>query len=104
VSQNIVKTTPKEGVAAIPYDLCITHGSKNAELARKYINLTLTKPVQEQLVGALYGTPSRTDLTLAPELKKLVSLDPAQLFFQDEEYAASKQREWLDRYTREVQS
>jgi hypothetical protein len=37
-------------------------------------------------------------------LKKLVALDPAQMFFQDEEYAASKQREWLDRYTREVQS
>ena len=76
----------------IPYDLCITRGSKNVELAKKYINLTLTKPVQEQLVAALYGTPSRTDLTLAPELKKLVSLDPSQLFFQDEEYAASKQR------------
>jgi putative spermidine/putrescine transport system substrate-binding protein len=104
VSPNIVKTMPKEGIAAIPYDLCITRGSKNVELAKKYINLTLTKPVQEQLVAALYGTPCRTDLTLAPELKKLVSLDPSQLFFQDEEYAASKQREWLDRYTREVQS
>jgi len=26
------------------------------------------------------------------------------VFFEDEEYAAVKQREWLDRYTREVQS
>ena len=26
------------------------------------------------------------------------------IWFQDEEYAATKQREWLDRYTREVQS
>ncbi|HVX77447.1 MAG TPA: extracellular solute-binding protein [Bradyrhizobium sp.] len=104
VSPNIVKTTPKEGIAAIPYDLCIARGSKNVELAKKYINLTLTKPVQEHLVAALYGTPSRTDLNLDTELKRLVSLDPAQLFFQDEEYAASKQREWLDRYTREVQS
>jgi putative spermidine/putrescine transport system substrate-binding protein len=104
VSPHIVKTTPKEGIAAIPYDLCITQGSKNVELAKKYINLTLTKSVQERLVAALYGTPSRTGLDLDPELKKLVALDPAQMFFQDEEYAASKQREWLDRYTREVQS
>jgi putative spermidine/putrescine transport system substrate-binding protein len=104
ISPNIVKTTPKEGIAAIPYDLCITRGSKNVDLAKKYINLTLTKAVQEHLVAALYGTPSRTDLELDPELKKLVSLDPTELFFQDEEYAASKQREWLDRYTREVQS
>ena len=104
VSPHIVKTTPKEGIAAIPYDLCITKGTKDVDLAKKYINLTLTKTVQEQLVAGLFGTPSRTDVDISPDLKKLVTLDPAQIFFQDEEYAAAKQREWLDRYTREIQS
>jgi putative spermidine/putrescine transport system substrate-binding protein len=104
VSPHIVKTTPKEGIAAIPYDLCITKGTKDVDLAKKYINLTLSKPVQEQLVPGLLGTPSRVGLDISPELTKLVTLEPSKIFFQDEEYAAIKQREWLDRYTREVQS
>lgn len=104
VSPHIVKTTPKEGIVAIPYDLCITKGSKNVDLARKYINLTLTKPVQEKLVEGLLATPARVGLNVAPEVAKLVTLDPSKIWFQDEEYSATKQREWLDRYTREIQA
>jgi hypothetical protein len=33
-----------------------------------------------------------------------VTLDASKIWFPDEEYSASKQREWLDRYTREVQA
>lgn len=104
VSPHIVKTTPKEGVVAIPYDLCITKGSKQIDLARKYINLTLTKTVQEKLVEGLLATPSRVGLDVPPGIDKLVTLDPSKIWFQDEEYSAAKQREWLDRYTREVQA
>jgi len=104
VSPHIVKTTPKEGVAAIPYDLCIAKGSKNVELGKTYINLTLTKRVQENLVRSLLATPSRLDVDIPAETAKLVTLDTNRIWFVDEEFAASKQREWLDRYTREVQS
>lgn len=104
VAGHIVKATPKEGVQAIPYDLCLPKGSKNAELARKYINLTLTKPVQESLVQALYATPSRIGVDVSPQIQKLVTLDPKKIWFPDEAFSASKQREWLDRYTRDVQS
>lgn len=103
-SPHIVKTTPKEGIVAIPYDLCITKGTKHADLARKYINLTLTKAVQEKLVEGLLATPSRVGLDVPPYVNKLVTLDPGKIWFQDEEYSATKQREWLDRYTREVQA
>lgn len=104
VAPHIVKATPKEGVQAIPYDLCLPKGSKNTELAKKYINLTLSKQVQERLVQALYATPSRIGVDVAPQIAKLVTLDPKKIWFPDEAFAASKQREWLDRYTRDVQS
>jgi putative spermidine/putrescine transport system substrate-binding protein len=104
VSPHVVKTTPKEGIVAIPYDLCITKGSKNVDLARKYINLTLTKSVQEKLVEGLLATPSRVGLSISPDVANLVTLDPGKIWFQDEDYSATKQREWLDRYTREIQA
>jgi putative spermidine/putrescine transport system substrate-binding protein len=104
VSPHIVKTTPTEGVVAIPYDLCIAKGSKKIELSKKYINLTLTKRVQQNLVQSLLATPSRRDVDVPPDIAQLVTLDPGRIWFADEEFAASKQREWLDRYIREVQS
>ncbi len=104
VSPHIVKTTPKEGIVAIPYDLCIAKGSKKIELAKKYINFTIGKRVQESLVQNLLATPARRDVDVPAETAKLVTIDASRLWFQDEDFAAAKQREWLDRYIREVQS
>ncbi len=52
----------------------------------------------------LLATPVRPDVTIPTDIAPLVNADPKLVFFQDEEFAAIKQREWLDRYTREVQS
>jgi len=78
--------------------------SKKIEFAKKYISLTLTKHVQESLVQSLLATPSRRDVDVPAETAKLVTLDANLIWFADEEFNASKQREWLDRYIREVQS
>jgi len=101
---NVVKVTPKEGVCAVPYDLCITEGTKNVALAKSYVNFCLTQSVQEKLVQNLLATPSRAAVPIAPDIQSLVTTDPAKMWFMDEEYGAGKQREWLDRYTREVQT
>ncbi|MCK8787066.1 extracellular solute-binding protein [Roseomonas sp. NAR14] len=100
----VVKVTPKEGVLAVPYDLCIPVNSPSIALAKSYIDFLLTKPVQGALAEKLLASPVRTDVTVPPALAPLVTTDPTRLFFQDEEFAAAKQREWLDRYTREVQN
>ena len=100
---NVAKVTPKEGVLAIPYDLCITEGAKNVALAKSYINFTLSAPIQAGLVQGLLATPTRLGVPVAPEIAPLVTLDPAKLWFLDEEFVVAKQREWLDRYTRTVQ-
>jgi putative spermidine/putrescine transport system substrate-binding protein len=101
---HIVKASPKEGMLVVPYDLCIAVNSTKIAAAKSYINFALTKPVQEAIASGLLATPVRTDVAIPPDLSSLVNSDSNLLWFQDEEYAAAKQREWLDRYTREVQS
>jgi len=101
---HIVKASPKEGMLVVPYDLCIAVNSTKIAAAKAYINFALTKPVQEAIASGLLATPVRTDVAIPPDLSSFVNSDSNLLWFQDEEYAAAKQREWLDRYTREVQS
>lgn len=101
---NVVKVTPKEGVVAIPYDLCITVNSTKQDLARAYINFTMRKDVQASLVSNLLATPVRKDVEIAPDIKALVTTEFSKIWFADEELMAAKQKEWLDRYMREVQS
>lgn len=103
-SPNIVKCSPREGMVAVPYDLCIPTNSKNAAAAKQYINFTLTKPIQEAMVKTLLATPVRADVEIPPDIAPLVNADPKLVWFPDAEYVAGKEREWLDRYTREVQS
>lgn len=101
---SVIKASPKEGVLAVPYDLCIPVNAKDVAAAKAYINFTLTKSVQEGMVKSLLATPVRPDVVVPADIAPLVNADPKLIWFQDEEYAAAKQREWLDRYTREVQS
>jgi putative spermidine/putrescine transport system substrate-binding protein len=101
---HIVKASPKEGMLVVPYDLCIAVNSTKIAAAKAYINFALTKPVQEAIASNLLATPVRDDVTIPSNISSLVNTDANRLWFQDEEYAAAKQREWLDRYTREVQS
>jgi ABC-type Fe3+ transport system substrate-binding protein len=91
-------------VLAVPYDLCIPVNARNVAASKAYINFTLTKAIQEAMVSSLLVTPVRPDVAIPDNIASLIKVDPKLLFFEDEEYAAIKQREWLDRYTREVQS
>ena len=103
-SPHIVNVTPKEGACAVPYDLCIPAGISRVALAKTYINFALRKDVQTKLADQLIVTPSRTGVEVSPDLQKLIITDPSQMFFMDDAVTAAKQREWIDRYTREVQS
>jgi putative spermidine/putrescine transport system substrate-binding protein len=101
---NVKKASPKEGVAAVPYDLCIPLNVKNVAAAKEYINFTLTRPVQEALATSLLASPARSDVSIPAEVAPYINSDPKLIWFQDPDYAAQKEREWLDRYVREVQS
>ncbi|MBI4184606.1 MAG: extracellular solute-binding protein [Proteobacteria bacterium] len=101
---HIARASPeKEGVPGIPYDLCITQGSDNQDVARRYVNFAVRKESQEGLVRDLLATPVHKAVAVPADLKKLV-VDLKRVWFPDEEYAAAKQPEWSQRWTREVQS
>jgi ABC-type thiamine transport system substrate-binding protein len=89
---------------AVPYDLCIPENVKDVGAAKAYINFALTKPIQTALAASLLASPVRTDVTIPADVASLINADPKLVWFQDAEFAATKEREWLDRYTREVQS
>lgn len=101
---HVVKVSPKEGMLAVPYDLCIPENVKDVGAAKAYINFTLTKPIQTAMAASLLATPVRSDVTIPADVASLINADPKLVWFQDAEFAATKEREWLDRYTREVQS
>ena len=52
----------------------------------------------------LLATPVRKDVEVADDIKPLVTTDFDRIWFADEVKMASMQKEWLDRYTREIQS
>jgi putative spermidine/putrescine transport system substrate-binding protein len=99
----VVRPKLKEGVPASPYDLCIAKHSPNMSLADKYIDFVISKGVQESLVRNLLVTPVRADIIVPEDLRKF-SLTSADLFFTDEVYLAARQRDWFERWKREIQT
>ena len=77
---------------------------RSSAQAKTYANFTLTKPSQAAMVTNLLATPVRSDVPIPADVAPLVNADAKLVWFQDEEFAAARQKEWLDRYTREVQS
>jgi putative spermidine/putrescine transport system substrate-binding protein len=101
---HIARATPaREGVPAIPYDLCLTKGGEHPDVAKKYIDFALRQDRQEALARGLLATTVHKSVVVPDDLRKLV-VDLTRVWFPDEEYAAAKQRDWSQRWTREVQS
>ncbi len=103
-NSDVVRMTPKEGAPAFPYDLCIPKNSPNVALARRYIDFAISKPIQERLAQNLLATSVRSDVAVPESLRKFMIADPKRLFFPDEQYVSTKQRDWLERWQREIQS
>lgn len=103
-NDRIARAVPKEGVPAVPYDLCIAKGSKNQDLAKTYINFVLSESVQHDLAAKLLATPVHKSVSVPEDMKRFVMSDFDKLFFLDYEYIASRQKEWTDRWVREIQS
>lgn len=100
----IARVTPKEGVAAYPYDLVITKNCKDPALAKRYIDFVLSKEMQTSLATTLLATPVNRGVTLPPAVADKVLTDPSKLVFLDDGYIASKQAAWLTRWEREIQA
>ena len=101
---NIARAVTKEGVPASPIDLVILKGSANRDVSVKYLNLCVSTTVQQQVANSILATPVNRNAKIEPENSKYVMNDYSRLRFFDEVYVAGKQREWFDRWTREIES
>jgi putative spermidine/putrescine transport system substrate-binding protein len=100
---SIVRATPKEGVIASPYDLGIAKASPNQDVSKRYINFVLSPRIQEALAATLLATPVHRAVRVSETSQRLVMTDFSKLWFIDEDYVAARQREWVDRWVREIQ-
>lgn len=99
----IARSTPKEGIPAIPYDLAIPKHGKHHEVAVPYVNLAISKAINQELGRALLINPAHKEATLSDDIKPLVA-DRNAMWFPDEVFAGKNSRVWSRRWQREVQS
>lgn len=103
-SPTISRATPKEGIPVSAYDLVVVKGSPHQDIARKYVNFCLSASVQQQIANAILTVPVNKSAKIDPANAKYVMHDYSRLWFVDEVFVATKQRELFDRWTREIES
>lgn len=99
----VIRSSPKEGVPALPNDWVIAKGAKNMDLAHRYVDLCISQATQARSVETLLATPTRRGVPVPDALRPFVLTDTSRIFFIDEEWLADRQRVWLQRWAREVQ-
>ena len=101
---HVARATPTEGLPAAPYDLCVAKASTEQDTAKRYVNFVLSSKVQESLAGTLLATPVHKQVKVPASAQRLVVGDFSKLWFMDEDFVAAHQKDWLDRWVREIQS
>ena len=98
---NIGIVIPKEGAHPIPYVIEMTKGSKNQDLAAKFIDMALSVEAQTGFAKDFYVTPANTQVQLDADLKKV--LPTAEQLMNFDVATISKNRSaWTDIWNREI--
>lgn len=103
-NSDIAAAAATEGVPAQPYDLCIVADSEQVEAAHAYIDFAISRDVQRELADALLATPASSAVELTDEDLATLSVNPAGVFFLDEDMIAEFRGGWEDRYARNVEA
>lgn len=101
---DIAAAAAQEGIPAQPYDLCIVADSEQVDAAHEYIDLAISAEVQRELADALLATPASGAVELSDEDLQTLSVDPALVFFLDEDMIAANRGDWEDRYQRTIEA
>lgn len=98
------RSTPSEGGPSLPFDLSIPINAANPKGAKTYINFILGKEAQTGLAEQLLATPVYKNVVIPDNLKPLMMLNTDKIWSTNEDYVASKTRDWLNRWAREIQA
>ncbi|MGI6038299.1 MAG: ABC transporter substrate-binding protein [Limnochordia bacterium] len=94
---------PEEGGILIRGGIGVVAGSKNGELAEKFIDYSLRLEAQRAMSENFYYGPTNSTVELPAELAETVvygSEDLAELLVPDWPYILSQRSSWLDRWNR----
>ncbi len=91
---------PAEGVPASPSVVSIVAGSKNVDLAHKYIDFLISHEVQLAQAEALIDSPTNTTVVVSDDVANLLTYGDMidALIFMDEAQLAGQQEDWLTRW------
>jgi ABC-type Fe3+ transport system substrate-binding protein len=95
---------PKEGAVGIQPTLVIPKGSKNKELAMKFMAAVLSAEGQACFAEKKYAGPVNTKVKLSDKVSKIVPFGEnyQNLWYPDSDVVAKKRSEWTRRWQREV--
>lgn len=79
----------------------VLKGSKNKELARKFIDFLLSVPVQEDIPGQMAVYPVNSDAKVPEAFLKFSKVDVAPAEIPAKEIAVNRQK-WIDAWTKAV--
>jgi len=95
---------PKEKAVGQVMAWCIVKGSKNVDLAEKFIDQVISKDVLENIMKDTYLTPANRNVQMPASLANRVlskeKLDMVRFF--DVKYISEKRAEWTERVNTEV--
>ena len=92
---------PKEGAHPLPYTLEIVKGTKNADLAYKFIDMALSQEAQLGFAKDLLVTPSNTKVQIPADLKDILPTSD-RLMAMDWSAIAKNRSAWTDRWNKEI--
>lgn len=103
-NSNLVIANPVEGQVAALNVACITAGAPNQKLAEEWINLHLSAPCMLGYARETYYSPTVDNVTVPDDLKpKLVAAkDAGKLVDFDWDAVIRNQRDWTNRFNREI--
>lgn len=96
---------PAEGVPILDQVIQVTRGSKNKELAWKFIDAYLSPEVQTAFATELFFSPTNRTVTLPPEVAGKIISGPADvdtLVLFDWNQVARQRPQWTERWNREL--
>jgi len=97
----------KEGSFAGFNTVNITKGTKNKELAEKFVNFMLDENTQKQIAEILFEAPTNKNAVVDESIAQHMAYGPEkvkQLVFFDWSYINSVKNEWIERWNKEISS
>lgn len=100
-SAPINMVVPKEGMPLSALSVGVSKYAPQAEAAKRFVDFLLSKEAQQLLAGR-YFRPVRTDIVIPPEVKAKYPENYDKDYPFDWESILPYQKEWLDRWNREI--